>query len=203
MKCSSLYNYSKISLLIPILLIIFGCKKSTKNSNSSNNNGNSINMIVKWTFTLDNSTLSWSGNYNIDQTTYNYTCTSSDKGACDQQLGNEQYSVKMAKGNSSISSSSDFNACFNCTIPNKIGSVIINTANSPLSLSSYSAFEIQTLNYSCSASLPNSNITVNVTEIVPNSSHTALIKGNFSGVIGKYGGGVVNISGTFEAYNKF
>ena len=156
------------------------------------------NMNVKWTFNVDNTSLNWNGIYSIDETTFDYTCTSNDLGVCDQQLGGEQYSVRMSKGNETITASNDFNAFFNCTILNKIGSVNITTANSPLSL-----FEIQTLNYSCSASLPNSNITVTVTEIVPNSAHTALVKGNFSGIIGKYGGGSVNISGSFESYNKF
>ena len=187
----------KIILILPLIILIFGCKKSTKN------NIKCLNMNVKWAFNLDNTSLNWNGTYSIDGTTFDYTRTSNDIGVCDQQLGGEQYSVRMSKGNETITASNDFNAFFNCTILNKIGSVNITTANSPLSLSNYSCFEIQTLNYSCSASLPNSNITITVTEIVPNSAHTALVKGNFSGIIGKYGGGSVNISGSFESYNKF
>jgi hypothetical protein len=198
MKNTIFSNFRKIIMITALFILIFGCKKSAKN-----NSVDGLNMNVKWTFNLDNNSLSWTGNYSIDETTFDYTCTSNEKGVCDQQLGGEQYSVRMSKGNGTITTSSDFNAYFNCTIFNKIGSANITTANSPLSLSNYSCFEIQTSNFSCSASLPNSNITVYVTEIIPNSTHTALVKGNFSGVIGKYGGGVVNISGSFEAYNKY
>jgi hypothetical protein len=194
MKNSIFSNFKKNILIMPLIILIFGCTK---------NNNNGLNMDVKWTFNLDNTSLNWTGNYSINETTFDYTLTSNDIGVCVQQLGGEQYSVIMSKGNPSINVGSDFNAYFNCSIPNKIGSVNITTANSPLSMSDYSCFEIQTLNYTCSASLPNSNITVNVTEISPNSSHTALVKGNFSGVIGKYGGGTVNISGSFESYDKF
>jgi hypothetical protein len=189
------------SLFVLIALFLASCTPNNPQPNPSPNNG--LNMNVKWSFNLDNTILNWTGIYNIDEITFDYTLTSNDLGVSVQQLGFEQYSVIMSKGNPLINASSDFNAYFNCSIPNNIGSVNITTANSPLSMSEYSAFEIQTLNYSCSASLPNSNITVNVTEIVPNSSHTALVKGNFSGVIGKYGGGTVNISGSFESYDKF
>lgn len=179
--------------LTPIFLVVFllsGCDKN-----------NELSMTVKWNLNIDNNNLSWEGNYLIDPITYNYSCTSSVPGNCNQQLGGEAYSILMTKGNTEITTNNDFNMCFNCTILNKIGTTVISANNPTAPINTM--FEIASLSNVCSATLPNSNITINITEIIENSPHTALVKGNFSGVIGKYSGGTANISGSFEAYNKF
>jgi hypothetical protein len=179
--------------LTPIFLVLFflsGCDKK-----------NELTMTVKWDLNIDNENISWEGDLLIDPITYDYTCTSSVPGICNQQLGGEQYSVIMSKGNQEILTNNDFNMFFNCSVLNKIGSTVI-TPNMPYDPVD-PKFEIQSLNNVCSATLPNSNITINITEIIEKSPHTALVKGNFSGVIGKYSGGTASISGSFEAYNKF
>jgi hypothetical protein len=159
-----------------------------------------IEIKTKWNINIDGIVTSWEGVYSIHPFYFSViSCNSNEEGQCIQQnLGVGYYNILMTKGNTNVFTQNSISVGLNINTGNTIGTTTINSA----SFNSNSTFDIKTYNSEYKSYLPNTNITVNITEVPSNNDRIGLLKGNFSGVIGKLGGGTSNISGSFEAFTK-
>jgi hypothetical protein len=182
-----------------IILLLFGITFLPSSSCTKKKN-EPLQLNVKWNINIDGTQNSWQGVYYINPFTLNeISFESEEEGKCIQQSGGGRYIVVMEKKWTSSPSNNSINLGFRCSINDTIGSVNLTTSNYTYE---YSHFNINTKNGNYLSSLPNSNITLNITEVNTDDNGLGVVKGNFSGVIGKQTGGTANISGYFEAFTR-
>jgi hypothetical protein len=174
---------SKATIFIGLVYIFIGCQPDDPQPNGS--------VTIKWNATLNGQNYTW-------QDTYPEASTNA--------AGGSQYSKSSNGGQITLVSGGGFNS-FQIIMSNpnmySTGTYNISSAN----FSTYNSFSVMDgANAQNMLSIAyGGNVTINITTFPSNTvsangvSNNAIVKGNFSGTIGKSSGGTVPISGSFES----
>jgi hypothetical protein len=180
-------SFIKINIIFPMIMIsslFLGC-----NPNNPQPNGTAS---IKWNMTIDGINYSWQG-------TYPESSTSAS--------GGSQYILQSGGPGQIILSNSGTGQGISVSISHSnmtgVGSSLFNQSNS--STNSFFSIMDGTNVMNSYSNEYGGSLSLNITTFPSNTvqengiSNSALVKGNFSGTLGKASGGTSTVSGSFES----